>query len=75
MEADGPDDAPFDAPLDAVTVEPAAYSEGKASVLTPMGQVESLGGFAGGLGRRRVKILLAAFGACVLLLAVVEAAA
>ena len=70
MEAKNPEDAPFD----TVTSESKTYGEGQSSALTPMGQVESLGGFARGLGRRRVKVLLACFGACVLVLAVLEGA-
>ena len=41
--------------------------------LTPMGQVESIGRFARGLGPRRVRIGLAVGGAVLLLLALLTA--
>jgi hypothetical protein len=44
------------------SAEPVPYAEASHSVLTPMGQVESAGNFARGLGARRIK----AFGAVVL---------
>ena len=42
----------------AVVEQPECGPEEVASALTPMGQVESLGSFARGLGPRRVRIAL-----------------
>ena len=54
------------APDGSASVEQPEYGPDEvASVLTPMGQVESLGNFARGLGPRVVKILL--FGSLALL--------
>lgn len=44
------------------TAEPVPYADARHSVLTPIGQVESAGNFARGLGARRIKM----FGAVVL---------
>jgi hypothetical protein len=56
-------------PDGSAAVEPREYGpEEAASVLTPMGQVESLGNFARGLGPRRVRIAL--FGSLAVLLLV-----
>jgi len=49
-------------PIDSLTREPIRFDEAVHDVLTPMGQVESYGAFARGLGPRRVKIVLAAGG-------------
>ena len=49
------------------------YGEARSSVLTPMGEVESLGDFARGLGSRRVKIALVVGGGLVLALAFLAA--
>lgn len=57
------------APDGSASVEQPEYGpEEVASVLTPMGQVESLGNFARGLGPRMVKVLL--FGSLVFLIVV-----
>lgn len=54
-------------PGGSAAVEPHEYGpEEAASVLTPMGQVESLGNFACGLGPRRGRIAL--FGSLAVLL-------
>jgi hypothetical protein len=47
--------------------------DGPGSELTPMGQVDSIGSFARGLGARRVKIALATAGGVLLLFAVLAA--
>ena len=65
MESEHSDDEP----LDSLTGESVAYGESRSSVLTPMGQVESIGNFAHGLGSRRVKIALVVGGAFMLALA------
>ena len=69
MEPEDPDSLP----LDSLTEEPATFGESSLNVLTPMGQVESFGHFAHGLGARRVKIALVVLGLCVLIPAVVAA--
>lgn len=46
---------------------------GPGSQLTPMGQVDSIGAFARGLGPRRTKIALAVIGGVALLVAVIAA--
>ncbi len=59
-------------PDGSASVEQPEYGpEEVASVLTPMGQVESLGSFARGLGPRVVKIVLLGSLALVLLVGVV----
>ena len=59
-------------PDGSASVEQPEYGpEEVASVLTPMGQVESLGNFARGLGPHAVKIGLFSSLALLLLLAVV----
>jgi hypothetical protein len=56
---------PFD-PDDAIEPDGSAsseqveYSEATHSVLTPMGEIESYGAFARGVGPRRIKIAVAA---------------
>src|SRR5262245_27412277 len=47
--------------------------EGPGSELTPMGQVDSIGSFARGLGPRRTKIAIGVAGAIVLLVALIAA--
>lgn len=56
--------------LDSSLVEPPTFEPERSSVLTPMGQVESVGSFARGLGARRVKWLIAVAGGTALLLAI-----
>lgn len=77
MNAGRPDDEPVDSPdeepIDSLTSEPVTYREARSSVLTPMGEVESLGDFARGLGVRRVKIALVVGGALALALALLSA--
>jgi hypothetical protein len=58
-------------PLDAGG--PRHSDDGPGSELTPMGQVDSIGAFARGLGPRRVKIALAVAGGVLLLIAVLIA--
>ena len=59
-------------PDGSASVEQPEYGPDEvASVLTPMGQVESLGNFARGLGPRVVKIVLFGSLALVLLVGVV----
>jgi hypothetical protein len=53
-------------PDGSASTEQVEYAEATHSVLTPMGQIESYGAFARGLGARRIKAL----GAFVLLAAV-----
>ena len=47
--------------------------DGPGSELTPMGQVDSVGAFARGLGPRRVKVALVVIGGILLLVAVIGA--
>ncbi len=54
MEPNSPEDQPFD----ALTSEPVPFGDAPRDALTPMGQVDSIGSFARGLGARRVKILI-----------------
>jgi hypothetical protein len=56
-------------PDGSASTEQVEYGEETHSVLTPMGQIESYGNFARGLGARRVKIGAAAvlLGAIVLI--------
>jgi hypothetical protein len=56
--------------LDALTGQPVTFGEARDSVLTPEGQIQSLGSFARGLGARRIKIAVVVAGALLLLLAV-----
>ncbi|HUS41343.1 MAG TPA: hypothetical protein VMY16_01635 [Ilumatobacteraceae bacterium] len=42
-------------PDGSASTEPVEYTEAAHSVLTPMGQIESYGHFARGLGARRIK--------------------
>lgn len=71
METGHPDDEP----IDSLPSEPVTYSEARSSVLTPMGEIESLGGFARGLGARRVKVALVVGGGLPLALALLAAIA
>lgn len=48
-------------PDGSASTEQVEYSEATHSVLTPMGQVESYGAFARGLGARRIKVIGALF--------------
>lgn len=48
-------------PDGSASTEQVHYAEATHSVLTPMGQVESYGDFARGLGARRIKVLGALF--------------
>ena len=59
--------------LDASTVEPPTFGEPRASVLTPMGEVESLGDVAQCLRARRMKIAIFAFGGVAMLFALLAA--
>ncbi len=53
----GPSDPEgFVEPDGSASTEQVEYGEETHSVLTPMGQIESYGSFARGLGPRRVKI-------------------
>ncbi len=49
------------------------FDDGPGSTLTPMGQVDSIGAFARGLGARRLKIALGLGGALVLVIAALAA--
>jgi hypothetical protein len=49
-------------PDGSASTEQVEYSEATHSVLTPMGQIESYGSFARGLGPRRVTIAIGALG-------------
>ena len=53
--------------------EPVRFDEAPRDVLTPMGQVDSIGSFARGLGARRVKILIGIAGVVLLVLALLSA--
>ncbi len=68
-----PDGQDGDEPIDALTSEPPEFGEPRASVLTPMGSIESLGDFYRGLGARRSRIVMFGFGAIALLLALMAA--
>jgi hypothetical protein len=62
-----------DQPDDALTSEPVPFGEVPRDVLTPMGQVDSIGLFARGLGARRVKILITIGGVLALAVALLAA--
>ena len=49
------------------------FDEAPRDVLTPMGQVDSIGSFARGFGTRQVKILIGITGAVLLALALFNA--
>lgn len=61
-----PDDSATDAP-------PPLLEEDVHDVLTPMGEVDSLGSFARGLGARRVKFMIVVFGGLAMMLALLAA--
>jgi hypothetical protein len=65
-----PDDEP---PFDALTAEPPVFGEPRSNVLTPMGEIESLGDFYRGLGARRTKVLIFGVGGLLLLIALLAA--
>ncbi len=60
-------------PLDESTGQPPEFAEARHSVLTPMGEVESIGSFARGLGPRRATIMIFGTAGVLLLLAVLAA--
>ncbi len=62
-------DQPADGPQESLTREPVRFDEAPRDVLTPMGQVDSIGSFARGLGARRVKILIGVAGVVLLAIA------
>jgi hypothetical protein len=64
---------PDEPPFDALTSQPPEFGEPRSSVLTPMGEVESIGGFARGLGVRRTKIAIFGGGAVLFVLALLAA--
>lgn len=68
-----PDHPTSEEPFDSLTGEPARLDEGRASVLTPEGGIQSIGSFARGLGARRLELALVIGGAVVLLLALLAA--
>jgi hypothetical protein len=53
--------------------EPVRFDEALRDVLTPMGQVDSIGSFARGFGTRQVKILIGITGAVLLALTLLNA--
>jgi hypothetical protein len=59
--------------VESAPVRSPRFDEGPSSVLTPMGQVDSVGAFARGLGARRLKLALGVGGGVVLLVAVLAA--
>ncbi len=68
------DNPPIDTGLaESAPVRQRRFDEGPGSVLTPMGQVNSAGAFARGLGARRLKIALGIGGGFLMLLAVLAA--
>jgi hypothetical protein len=62
-------DQPSNGPQESLTREPVRFDEAPRDVLTPMGQVDSIGSFARGLGERRVKILVGVAGVMLLAIA------
>ncbi len=62
-----------DEPVDALTSEPPEFGEPRSSVLTPMGEIESIGDFYRGLGARRTKMVVFGVGGLLLLLALLTA--
>jgi hypothetical protein len=68
------DDLPtVDRLVESAPVRQPRFDEGPGSVLTPMGQVNSAGAFARGLGARRLKIAIGLGGASLLFLAILSA--
>jgi hypothetical protein len=55
------------------SAEPVRFDEAQRGVLTPMGQVDSIDGFARGLGARRVNILIGIAGVLLLAIAFLNA--
>ena len=78
-ERERPGDEPLgvddvrDRPLDSSTAEPPVFGEPRHSAISIMGAHESVGDFARGLGRRRMTALVFAFGAVVMLMALLVA--
>lgn len=68
-----PDGQRPDEPVDALTSEPPEFGEPRSSVLTPMGEIESMGDFSRGLGARRMKMVVFGFGGMLLVLALLAA--
>lgn len=67
------DGLPTDSQLvESVPVRQPGFDEGPGSVLTPMGQVNSAGAFARGLGARRLRIAIGIGGASLLFLAILS---
>ncbi len=64
-----PEGQSSDEPTDALTSEPPEFGEPRSSVLTPMGEIESIGNFARGLGARRTRMAILGFGILLMLLA------
>lgn len=67
-----PDDE-LDGPIDESTGDPPEFDDARHSALTPMGEVESIGSFANGLGARRTKIAIFGVGGMLMLLALLAA--
>lgn len=65
-------DDPIDR-FDSSTVQPPHFVPARHRVLTPMGEVESTGSFARGLGARRVKWMIGIAGVLALVLAALNA--
>lgn len=59
--------------LESAPVRQPRFDEGPGSVLTPMGQVNSAGAFARGLGARRLTIAIGIGGASLLFLTILSA--
>ncbi len=68
-----PDPPTADEPHDSFTSEPVRFDEAPHDVLTPMGQVDSIGSFARGLGARRMKIIIGIVGLVALSIALLSA--
>lgn len=62
-----------DEPLDSLTVQPVEFAPGRLNALTPMGQVESMGDFARGLGPRVIRAFLVVAALAMLAAALVSA--
>lgn len=58
-------------PDGSASTEQVEYSEATHSVLTPLGQIESAGNFARGLGPRWITRIVAAFGLSLIALLVI----
>jgi hypothetical protein len=68
-----PDRPSAHGPHDTQQSGPVEFREVGRDVLTPMGQVESIGAFARGFGARRLKVLLASCGVVVFAIAILIA--